>query len=32
VTSEIEIEGASRIEDVWVLNDAEVLVQTYDGK
>ena len=32
VTSEIEFEGPSRIEDVWVINDAEVLVQTYDGK
>lgn len=32
VTSEIEIEGTSRIEDIWVINDAEVLVQTYDGR
>ena len=31
VTSQIEFEGSGRIEDVWVINDAEVLVQTYGG-
>ena len=31
VTSQIEFEVSGRIEDVWVINDAEVLVQTYGG-